>query len=102
MNEMLSISRSGAESVARTCQTLPSRWSAEAKTAGEVLKKLREYFRAGVLLVWVIFPDVAAVHVYTSPKTVQILDVSDVLRREPVLPVFRLPLARRIEAERQE
>jgi Uma2 family endonuclease len=62
-------------------------------TAAEATKKLKEYFRAGVRVVWVIFPDPGEVHVYTSPKTVQILDRSDMLRGEPVLPGFRLAVS---------
>jgi Uma2 family endonuclease len=68
-------------------------------TAGEALKKLREYSHAGVRLVWVIFPDPGEVHVYSSPKTVQILDRTDVLRGEPVLPGFRLAVSELFEAE---
>jgi Uma2 family endonuclease len=62
-------------------------------TAAEALKKLREYFRAGVRLVWLIFPDPGEVHVYKAPKTVLILDRNDVLRGEPVLPGFRLAVS---------
>ena len=70
-----------------------------SNTAGKVLKKVREYFQAGVRLVWIIFPDAAEVHVYNSPKTVQVLDRTDVLRGDPVLPGFRLALADLFEAD---
>ena len=70
-----------------------------SNTAEKVLKKVREYFRAGVRLVWVIFPEPAEVHVHNSPKSVQILDLTDVLRGDPVLPGFRLPLSKLFEAE---
>jgi Uma2 family endonuclease len=68
-----------------------------SNTAGEMLKKVREYFRAGVRLVWVIFPDAAEIHVYVSPKSIEVLHSRDELRGEPVLPGFRLRLSALLE-----
>ena len=59
----------------------------------EILAKLEEYFRAGVRLVWVIWPDQAKVYVYDSPTTVRILQVGDDLDGGAVVPGFQLPLA---------
>src|SRR5438874_7244321 len=41
--------------------------------AMDVLVKIDEYFRAGVRLVWVIYPDLNQVYVYESPTSVRIL-----------------------------
>ena len=60
----------------------------------DVLAKLREYFHYGVQVVWVVLPEEQQVYVYTSPTQVHILTVDDTLTEEPLLPGFRLPLAR--------
>jgi Uma2 family endonuclease len=61
--------------------------------ADEVMEKVEEYFRAGVTLVWIIFPGQERVYVYTSPTDVRVLSRGDELPGDPVLPGFRLPLA---------
>jgi Uma2 family endonuclease len=42
-------------------------------SADEVQDERLEYFRAGVSVVWVIYPRQREVHVYTSPTSVTIL-----------------------------
>jgi Uma2 family endonuclease len=59
----------------------------------DVLAKLREYFRYGVQLVWVIAPEAQQIYVYDSPTQVRILTVRDELTGGEVLPGFRMPLA---------
>lgn len=59
----------------------------------DVLAKLREYFRYGVQLVWVIAPEEQQIYVYDSPTQVRILTVRDELTGGEVLPGFRMPLA---------
>jgi Uma2 family endonuclease len=61
--------------------------------ASPLLRKVRDYLRAGTRLVWVIDPDVRTVTVYKSPRVARVLEIGDVLTGEPVLPGFRLPLA---------
>lgn len=61
-------------------------------TAAEILDKLHDYFRAGVTLVWVIFPPQKQIYVYESPTQVRILQGSDELTAD-VLPAFRLKVA---------
>ena len=58
----------------------------------ESLKKLREYFRAGVRRVWAVYPEVALIYVYASPTEVRILQRGDVLQDEELFPGFGLPL----------
>jgi Uma2 family endonuclease len=59
----------------------------------EVTAKIREYFRAGVRLVWVVDPEAHQVSVFTAPREVQILAAPGELTGDPVLPELRLSLA---------
>ena len=68
-----------------------------SNTADEVLVKVREYFRAGVLRVWVVYPIVRQVHLFESMTKVTILGVGDDLEGGDLLPGFRLPLAELFE-----
>jgi len=64
--------------------------------ADEVVDKLADYFRAGVRLVWYIYPSQGLIYVYNFydlPKAVLILGVGDELDGDAVLPGFRVPLA---------
>jgi Uma2 family endonuclease len=60
--------------------------------AEEVVLKVREYFQAGVQLVWVVFPAEQQVYVYESPTKIRILSRVEELDGGSVLPGFRLPL----------
>jgi Uma2 family endonuclease len=61
-------------------------------SADELEKKLEEYFKAGVELIWVVYPSQSKLHVLTSPTQIQVLTTADVLDGGAVLPGFRLPL----------
>jgi Uma2 family endonuclease len=61
--------------------------------AESLIEKVAEYFKAGVRLVWVVYPRQALVHVYESFTSVRILTRADTLDGGAVLPGFRLPLA---------
>jgi Uma2 family endonuclease len=63
-------------------------------TRGEILRKLKEYFLGWVRLVWVIDPRKRSAAVYTAPDKKTVLDDSDTLDGDDVLPGFRLPLAK--------
>jgi Uma2 family endonuclease len=67
--------------------------------ADDVARKIHDYFRAGVRLVWVIYASEFEVHVYTSPKQVRILDRADTPDGGDGLPGFPLPLAELFEEE---
>ena len=58
----------------------------------EVLEKIDEYFRAGVELVWIVYPKQKQVYVYQSPTSIQVLTEKDTLDGGKVLPGFQLPL----------
>jgi Uma2 family endonuclease len=61
--------------------------------AVELMDRLDDYFRAGVRLVWVIYPRHGRVFVHTPPKGIAYLDAADTLDGGDVLPGFKLPLA---------
>jgi Uma2 family endonuclease len=60
--------------------------------AEEVLEKVQEYFRAGMRLVWLIYPSTQAVEVFENFKQARILTFDDELDGGIVAPGFRLPL----------
>jgi Uma2 family endonuclease len=73
----------------------------EGNTRGEMERKLREYFLAGVEIVWIVDPDRRTVDVHTAPDQRILLTEEDTLDGGDLLPRFRLPLKRvfaRIEA----
>ena len=66
----------------------------KSNTPAEMKRKLREYFGAGVKLVWFIDPKKRSVKVYTSPSAVVTLNEGESLDGGDVLPGFTLPLLR--------
>jgi len=62
--------------------------------AFEILEKLHEYFDSGVQQVWHIYSNVQQVHMYDSPTAVRILTNADELSGDPVVPGFRMPVAK--------
>lgn len=65
----------------------------EGNTVAEMARKLKEYFVAGVDLVWFIDPDERKVRVFTSPDDVTTLGMKDTLTGGTVLPGFAVPVA---------
>jgi Uma2 family endonuclease len=66
----------------------------ENNTPEEMDRKLREYFLAGVRLVWMIDPRKRTAEVYTAPDgPVAVLNETQSLDGGDVLPGFTLPLA---------
>jgi len=58
----------------------------------EMLRKLKEYFLAGVVLVWFVNPRKKNVQVYTAPDQMTELTEEDALDGGSVLPGFRLSI----------
>jgi Uma2 family endonuclease len=61
-------------------------------TKAEMDRKLRDYFLAGVELVWVIDPKTQSAKAYTSPEDVRRIGKGGSLDGGAVLPGFRMPL----------
>ncbi len=56
----------------------------------KVEEKIVEYYKAGVKVVWLIFPERKSVHVYTSRRDVKICIENDICSAAPVLPEFEI------------
>lgn len=63
-----------------------------SNTNAEMARKRREYFHAGVRLVWMVDRFDRNVMVYTSETDRQVLTEADTLEGDPVLPGFTLPV----------
>ena len=64
----------------------------------KILEKNQEYFSAGVLLIWLIMPNFKRaafrqVHIYSSPKKVQICTDDDICSAKPVLDDFEISVS---------
>lgn len=66
----------------------------EGNTRREMKLKLRDYFAAGVRLVWYIYPDDETALAYTSPTRKKKIERAGSLDGGKVLPGFSLPLAK--------
>lgn len=64
----------------------------KGNTRKEMTRKLKEYFQAGVRLVWIVDPRTRTAKVYTSPSQFVLLGEDDSLDGGDVLPGFRLPI----------
>ena len=53
-------------------------------------EKVLEYFRAGVRLVWVVYPNLRLIDVYDTPTAIRVFGPGGVLPGDPVLPGFEL------------
>jgi Uma2 family endonuclease len=64
----------------------------EGNTAEEMRRKLGEYFKAGVRIVWLIDPATRSAEVYSSPRKKKTITVDQEIDGGAVLPGFRLSL----------
>jgi Uma2 family endonuclease len=67
--------------------------------AEDMQSKIGEYLRAGVSLVWVVYPKVRTLHAYSDPSAVRAFTESDTLDAGDVLPGFTVPMAGLFPAE---
>ncbi|MDR3635234.1 MAG: Uma2 family endonuclease [Isosphaeraceae bacterium] len=70
-----------------------------SNSAAEVQVKIRDYFKAGVRQVWVVYPTTREVYAFDSPTSVRILERANVLDGTPLLAGFLFPLASLFEDE---
>jgi len=78
--------------IARVIPDLAVEVLSKSNTKAEMERKLGEYFRAGVRLVWLLDPKTQTVRVYTSPTRSRLVATGDALDGGQVLPGFTLPL----------
>ena len=69
----------------------------ESNTAKDVIQKVVDYLNAGSRLVWVVYPDVKQVHVYTNLTSAQIMTEPAELDGGDVVSDFRLSLTELFE-----
>ena len=82
------------EAIAGVVPDLAVEVLSRGNTPKEMQRKLREYFEAGVRLVWFIYPKTQTADVYTSPTDMRRIGKSQSLDGGDVLPGFKLPLAK--------
>jgi Uma2 family endonuclease len=61
--------------------------------ADELMEKAREYFEAGVRVVWHVYPRQRLVQVYDSLESVRVVGAAGSIDAAPVLPGLSLPLS---------
>jgi Uma2 family endonuclease len=61
-------------------------------TEEEMRRKLRDYFQAGVRLVWYIDPETRTAEIFLAPEERTVIDEQGVLDGRDVLPGFQLTL----------
>jgi Uma2 family endonuclease len=62
----------------------------ENDNINQVIAKIGEYYKAGVKIVWLIFPEEKELHVYSSRREVKICIENDICSANPVLPEFEI------------
>lgn len=65
-----------------------------SNTRGEMARKRREYFQAGVRLVWMVDAQSRTVAVYTDPESFRVATEEDVINGGDVLPAWEVDLRR--------
>lgn len=80
------------EVIAGVVPTLAVEVLSEGNTKSEMERKLKDYFEAGVKLVWLIDPKTQTATVYTSPTKARLVAKDEALAGGKVLPGFTLPL----------
>jgi Uma2 family endonuclease len=90
--KQLSVRRIPAEPIPDLAPLLAVEVLSKGNTAKEMARKVREYFRAGTQLVWLVDPQSRTVSIYTAPDDVRVLHGNDSLDGGDVLPGFALPL----------
>jgi Uma2 family endonuclease len=82
-----------AEPIPRLVPDLAVEVLSESNTEAEMARKRREYFEAGVRLVWLVDLDARTVTVFTGPQESSTLTQNQTLDGGDVLPEFTLALA---------
>jgi Uma2 family endonuclease len=80
------------EAIARLVPDLAIEILSPSNTSAEMKRKLKEYFSAGVRLVWIINPRKQTAEVYTDPTHRQRIGKNQVLDGSDVLPGYQLSL----------
>ncbi len=63
-------------------------------TKGEMTRKLRDYFEAGVTEVWYVYPKTQHIDIYSAPDEKRRISKGGILTGSVVFPGFSLPLSK--------
>ncbi len=63
-----------------------------SNTRAEIDRKRREYFEAGVELIWIVYPETISVEVWSTVRDCHIAGKDDTLNGGTVMPGFTLPI----------
>ena len=85
------------EKVPRIIPDLTVEVISESNTRKEIKRKLRDYFKAGVKEVWVVYPKTKSARIYIAPEKYKRIAMSQSLTSEEMLPGFELPLVKLFE-----
>jgi Uma2 family endonuclease len=55
-----------------------------------VTNKVIEYFKAGVEVVWHVFPEQQLIYIFTSPKLITVCEGDDICSANPALPQYTI------------
>jgi Uma2 family endonuclease len=64
-----------------------------SNTAAEIEDKRKEYFEAGVKVVWVVYPTSQTIHVYNSPDECRVISENGILDGGAAIPGFQVKVA---------
>jgi Uma2 family endonuclease len=65
-----------------------------SETAADIAHKVSQYLRAGVKMVWVVYPRDSRIHVFESSGAARVLGSGDQLEAPAVLRGFSVPVSR--------
>jgi Uma2 family endonuclease len=82
------------EPVPDLCPDLAVEVISKSNTKGEMTRKLRDYFEAGVVEVWYVYPDKQIIDIYSSPTKMRRIPKDGTLADSAVFPGFTLPLSK--------
>ena|SRR5947209_5270351 len=78
---------------ARAIPALVAEIMSPSDRMSDILRRVRQYHHQGVPLVWVVEPDARMVHVYRPNEFPKVLDESDELTGNEILPDFQYKVA---------
>ncbi len=68
-----------------------------SEVASELMRKVRQYLRAGSDTVWVVYPRTEEVHVFEASGAVRVLTGQQLLEAPEILPGFSAPVSALLE-----
>jgi len=89
------------DAISKIIPTLTVEIVSRSNSEQEIARRLNDFFKAGVKLVWVIDPRKHLARVYTSETRYKVIDETGTLDGGRVLPGFKLPLIKIFSSTRR-